>query len=235
MDDQDNIEELAVLWVKQNYKAIIERFANLKDFPSVTNPFTMFMAGSPGAGKTEFSKTFIEDYPDKITKIVRIDADQIRDMIPYYKGCNAYKVQGGAGLGVQKLFDYVQDHDQNVIVDGTFSDFDKSLENVQRALKHNRKIGIFYLYQDPLIAWDFTKEREVKEGRHVSKDMFIESFFKAKENVNRVKEMLGNQIELYLAEKDYLNDMKKPYFNINKVDDHLKIGYNKEDLERELQ
>lgn len=102
----DNIEESAKEWVKRNKKQIIEKFANLKNFPPVENPFTMFMAGSPGAGKTEFSKTFIKDYPGNV-KIVRIDADEIRELIPDYKEGKAYKVQGAAALGVEKLFDFV--------------------------------------------------------------------------------------------------------------------------------
>ena len=229
--DNEEIDKKAKEWIRVNVSELIKKFASVEKFPPVKNPFSMFMAGSPGAGKTEFSKSFISTYPDKNTKIVRIDADEIRDLIPFYKDGNAYKVQGAAGLGVTKLFDYVQHHNQNVIVDGTFSDFNISLNNVQRALKHDRKVGIFYIYQDPMVAWEFTKKREQIEGRHVTKDMFIRSFFNAKENVNKIKEMLGNKIELYLVEKDYTNNLKKPYFNINRVEDFLKIGYNKEDLE----
>lgn len=230
----DRTEELARQWVKQNIKLLVEKFASLEKYPPVENPFTMFMAGSPGAGKTEFSKKFIEDY-DPSTKIVRIDADEIRECIPQYKEGKAYKVQGAAGLGVAKLFDHVQDHSQNAIVDGTFSNFDIALKDVERALNRKRKVGIFYIYQDPFIAWDFTKKREAVEGRRVSKTMFIDSFFQAKENVNKIKEIMDNKIELHLAKKDYTNNLKKSYFNIKKVDDYIKVEYNREDLERELE
>lgn len=229
----DQIEEQAKKWIRENVKLLIEKFASLEKYPSVENPFTMFMAGSPGAGKTEFSKKFIEDY-DPSTKIVRIDADEIRECIPQYREGNAYKVQGAAGLGVAKLFDHVQDHSQNVIIDGTFSDFNIALKDVERALNRKRKVGIFYIYQDPFIAWDFTKKREVVEGRHVSKDMFIDSFFQAKENVNKIKEIMGDKIELHLAEKDYTNNLKKSYFNIKKVDDYIRVEYNREELEKDL-
>ena len=196
----DDLEEKAKDWIKNNKKFLIEKLANLKNFPGVSNPFTIFMAGCPGAGKTEYSKSFIASY-DSNTRIVRIDADEIRDIIPGYSGGNAYKFQGAAALGVEKLFDYIQDHKQNVIVDGTFSDFKIGLSNIERALNRNRKVGIFYLYQDPIIAWEFTKKREKVEGRHVSKEMFIKSFFLAKENVNRVKAILKDKIELNLVEK----------------------------------
>lgn len=229
----DNLEEKAKAWIRNNKKSLFEKFANLKNFPGVSNPFTIFMAGCPGAGKTEYSKSFIESY-DPNTKIVRIDADEIRDIIPGYTGGNAYKFQGAAALGVEKLFDYIQDHKQNAIVDGTFSDFKIGLSNIERALNRNRKVGIFYLYQDPVIAWEFTKKRERIEGRHVSKDMFIKSFFLAKENVNKVKAILKNKIELNLVEKNYTNELAKTRFKIDNVDSYLKKLYNKEALEELL-
>lgn len=225
-----DLEEKAKKWVRDNKDLLIEKFADPIKFPGVSNPFTIFMAGSPGAGKTEYSKSFIKDY-DSDTKIVRIDADEIRDMIPDYTGRNAYKFQGAAALGVEKLYDEVQKRNQNAIVDGTFSDFNKGLQDVERALNRGRKVGIFYIYQDPLIAWDFTKKREKVEGRHVSKDMFINSFLLAKENVNKVKKILGNKIELHLVEKNYTNEQENTKFNIDMIDSHLKIGYNKQDLE----
>jgi predicted ABC-type ATPase len=228
-DDNNNLEELAKEWIKQNKRIIIDKFANLSDYPAVSNPFTMFMAGSPGAGKTEFSKSFIKDY-DPTTKIVRIDADEIRDLIPGYTGQNAYRVQGAAALGVEKLFDYVQEHNQNAIMDGTFADYNISKDNVTRALHRNRSVGIFYLYQDPKVAWEFTKIREIKEKRHVSKEMFIDSFFLAKENVNKIKEEFGNVIELNLAIKNFENKLEKLEFKIDKVENYINIKYTKEEL-----
>lgn len=227
----DDIGEKAKKWIKENKKILIQTFADLKLYPGISNPFTIFMAGSPGAGKTEYSKSFIKSY-DPNTKIVRIDADEIRNMIPGYIGGNAYKFQGAAAIGVEKLFDYVQEHGQNAIVDGTLSDFTLALKDVNRALNRGRKVGIFYIYQDPLIAWDFTKKREKVEGRHVSKKVFIDSFILAKENVNKIKSILGNKVELHLVEKDYTNEQENTKFNIDTVDNHLKIRYNREDLER---
>jgi len=228
-DDNTDLEELAKEWVRQNKRIIINKFANLNDYPAVSNPFTIFMAGSPGAGKTEFSKSFIKDY-DPTTKIVRIDADEIRDLIPGYTGQNAYKLQGAAAIGVEKLFDYVQAHHQNAIMDGTFADYDISKNNVARVLHRNRSVGIFYLYQDPKVAWEFTKIREIKEKRHVSKKMFINSFFSAKENVNRIKEEFGNSIELNLAIKNFENKLEKLQFKIDKVENYIDIKYTEEDL-----
>ncbi|MBU3978435.1 zeta toxin family protein [Patescibacteria group bacterium] len=228
-DDTANIEEQAKEWVRQNKRVIIDKFANLNVYPGVSNPFTIFMAGSPGAGKTEFSKSFIKDY-DPGTKIVRIDADEIRDLIPGYTGQNAYKVQGAAAIGVEKLFDYIQNHHQNAIMDGTFSDYKISKDNVERSLHRDRSVGIFYLYQEPKVAWEFTKIREVKEKRHVSKAMFINSFFAARDNVNKIKQEFGKAIELNLVIKNFENKLEKTQFKIDKVENYIDIKYTMEEL-----
>ena len=44
-DDNTSLEEQAKEWVRQNKRVIIDKFANLIDYPGVSNPFTMFMAG----------------------------------------------------------------------------------------------------------------------------------------------------------------------------------------------
>jgi predicted transcriptional regulator YheO len=75
------------------------------------------------------------------------------------------------------------------------------------------------------------KKREKKEGRVVPKEIFIEDFFKAKDNVNKLKKEFGNKICLNLIIKDLnkvgLYEMKN---NINNVDNYLKIKYSKEEL-----
>ncbi len=233
MDDLSS-EEKAKKYIKEHVKELIEEFASVDKYPPVKNPFTIFMAGSPGAGKTEFSKAFISLFEGE-TKIVRIDADEVRGLIPFYdKGC-AYRVQGAASIGVDKLFDSVQKHHQNAVLDGTFADFNISFRDVERAVNRGRRVGIFYIYQDPLIAWDFTKKREVVEGRRVTKEVFIKAFLESKNNVNKVKEILGSKIELYLVKKDYLNGIEKTHFNIDKIDNYLKIEYDRARLEKELE
>ncbi len=228
----DDIEEKAKEWVRRNKRSIIEKFASLKEYTPVENPFTLFMAGSPGAGKTEFSKTFIENYPGHV-KIVRIDADEIRKMIPNYEEGKAYKVQGAASLGVEKVFDYVQSHSQNCILDGTFADINIVTKDVSRALNKDRKVGIMYIYQDPKVAWNFTKIREKVEGRKVSKEIFIKCFLDARENVLRIKKLYP-QIELNIAIKDFENKLEKSHFNVDLLDPYIKMQYTAEELEELL-
>lgn len=74
---------------------------------------------------------------------------------------------------------------------------------------NKRIVSVFYLYQDSLRAWEFTRKREEEEGRHVPKVAFIEAFFKAKENVNAVKKEFGKEVEINLVIKNFANGTEK--------------------------
>ena len=114
MSSDEAVRKAAIKFVKKNKKLIISKFADSTKFPPSQNPFTIFMAGSPGAGKTEFSISLINQLGerDPNTKVVRIDADEIRDIIPQYDKTNSNLLQSAAAIGVEKLFDHVQDHAQ---------------------------------------------------------------------------------------------------------------------------
>ncbi len=222
-----SISDEAIIYIKSHKKELIERFCRLSDYPRSLNPFTMFIAGCPGAGKTEFSKSIIPELQkrDLEHRIVRIDADEIRSMIPLFNGNNAHEVQAASAVGVEKIFDHVQDHGQNCIVDGTFAKYHIAHENIVRSLNKFRKVGIFYLYQEPLIAWDFTKKRDAIEKRNIPKDAFIESFFASKDNVIKIKTEFGDKIELNVIIKNEANEAGKMLFNVPTVDKKLGAGY----------
>lgn len=121
-----------------------------------------------------------------------------------------------------------------MILDATFANYDKSYNNVCRSLKKSRYLEIFYVYQDPLIAWKFTKAREKLEGRVVLIKTFIDSFFKSRENVGRIKKKWGEQINVNIVIKDFENKMEKLYLNIENIDNYLKLAYTLESLTEKL-
>ena len=57
----------------------------------------IFMAGSPGAGKTEVA-TALEEM---LSNICMIDADVFRSQFPEYNGSNSSEFQAGASLLVE--------------------------------------------------------------------------------------------------------------------------------------
>ena len=235
--DLNVVTEEAYLYVKHNRQELCQRFASIDLYPPTNKPSSYFMAGSPGAGKTEYSKGFIKILQDKepSRRIVRIDADEIRDAIPGYNHKNASLIQPAASLGVEKILDDVFKHNQDFVLDGTFSNYSIAKRNIERCIRHDRKIGLLYLYQDPILAWKFTKIRETGEGRNIPKDAFINEFFKSKECVNQIKAEFGSQIELWLVKKNFEQGIEKTEFNIDNVDSYLKIEYTPDSLSSKLE
>jgi UDP-N-acetylglucosamine kinase len=224
----EEIHQRAIKYIKENKKELFEKFAGDNICPSQENPISIFMAGSPGAGKTEFSKNLIKDFQ---LEIIRIDADDIRGWIPGYNGKNSDDVQGASALGVEKIYDYVLKKKKSCLLDATFANFKISSENICRSIQKKRPVVIYYIYQDPIVAWKFTKAREIVEGRVVPKDIFIKSFFQAKNNVNAIKEIYGKNVRLNIVEKNLENNkLENLYLNIDKIDNYIKIDYNEETL-----
>jgi len=218
--------EDAKKFIKENKHLLFEKFASGKIYQPNKNPISLFMAGSPGAGKTEYSKRFLERFN---SKIVRIDADEIREIIPPSTGANSDVVQGAASIAVDILYSYTLKNKYDLLLDGTFAKFEIVYRNIERSINKNREVAIHYIYQDPLVAWRFTKKREKLEGRKVPKKVFIESFFNAKNNVVKIKSIFKNKVKVYLVIKDYSNNIKESYLDVH-VDSYLKTKYSKERL-----
>ncbi|MFA4814696.1 MAG: zeta toxin family protein [Candidatus Gracilibacteria bacterium] len=232
------VSDLACQYVVEHKKEIIEQFAGkIQPVSKGETPLAIFMAGSPGAGKTEFSKNFIKLLPNLQGNILRIDADEIRTILPssLYNGKNAHIVQKAASKGVDKLVDHSIYKDKNFILDGTFTSFGNTHSNIERVIKRGWHVEIWYIYQEPDIAWDFTKKREALEGRRILKSDFIEAFFLAKENVNKMKKEFGASVKVNLAIKNRDNIGLEDFFlNIDKIDRHLEMRYDSNLLEKLL-
>lgn len=229
-------EEDAVAFVKQKKKELIEKFASEGHCPAYSDPLTLFMAGSPGAGKTEFSKKLISGLqkinPD--LKIIRIDPDEIRAEIPLYNGKNSSVVQHACLIGARNIFYSALKHGQNFIYDGTLASYDSAKKDIEDSIKKGRKVGIFYLFQDPVVSWYLTKKREVVEGRPVPKDVFIKAFFASRDNVNRIKSDFGKSVTVYFIEKNFEKNTLNYRINVDKIEPFIKNEYNADLLERTL-
>ena len=230
-EEEQKLIEQAYEYIKLHKAQLIERFANPKIYKPDSQPVSLFMAGSPGAGKTEVSKRLIELFGSNLP--VRIDADDIRTMFPNYTGSNSHIFQRACTLGINILFNHVLHNNINASVDGTFA-YERAMENIERSLKHNRRVVIYYLFQDPLVAWKFTQVREGKEGRRVSKEVFINASIRARDNVDKTKAYFGDKIELNLFIKDFSKDFEKLYDNIERLDKYIPKVYTKEELEKLL-
>lgn len=210
----EQLSQEAVEYIKSHRADVIARYAPATSCRPTGQPVSVFMAGSPGAGKTEVSKSFMRRFTPMP---VRIDADEIRTMCPGYIGTNAHVFQPAANKGVNFLYDHALEKALNCILDGTFA-YGDAANNIKRSVKRGRVVEVWFVYQRLEDAWEFTKAREESEARHVSKDVFIKSFIKARMNATSVKNQFGNAIKLNLLRKDYSTDTEDVDFNVSAAD-----------------
>jgi UDP-N-acetylglucosamine kinase len=166
---------------------------------------------------------------------LRIDPDELRNEFPDYSGSNSYLFQKAVSILVDRLHDLALDQKQSFLLDGTLSHYDRAVKNIERSLKHHRLVQLLYVYQDPLLAWQFVKAREAVEGRRILPNHFIEHYFAARDTVNQVKAHFGRDICVDLLLKDINNGTKAYKANVDVIDNHVIEKYTVTTLEHELQ
>ena len=220
--DTDKYLDYAKAHKNQFIADIISNKKQLEDRSAV------FMAGSPGAGKSEVASSISSIYPNYVV----IDADYFRSKFPDYNGKNSSEFQKAASWLVEQSFKYVIENGYSFILDATFA-LISSNNNIKRTLKNYFKPIIFYVYQEPSIAWDFTKKREEIEGRVVPKETFINAFFKSRENIIKAKTKYP-EIELNIVLKDFDNNISDVHFDAENVELIIAQKYTYEELEEKL-
>lgn len=220
---KDSTTEDALKYIKRgaNQKELWKRFS--ADLQMEDLPFTYFMAGAPGSGKTEIVKTYLSEV---FSNCVIADADEIRMMIPQYDGRNAYKIQKAASKGVDILYDKALKYNYSIIIDGTFAlNYEKCRTNIKRSLDRKRQVIMFYLYSNPRVAWEYSKIREYKTGRRIKMGVFIDCFFQCRENIDRIKEEFGEKVYLVGMKSNYKKGFADIRLNMRAVDEIQEIRY----------
>ncbi|MGH7973476.1 MAG: zeta toxin family protein [Limisphaerales bacterium] len=193
------------------------------------HPVSVFMAGSPGAGKTEASIELIARFG---SPILRIDPDELRSECPAYTGANAWLFQRAVSVLVEKLHDLALDQSQSFVLDGTLANYDRAVKNIDRSLGRKRTVQILYVYQEPRLAWEFVKAREAREGRRINPEHFIEQYFAARDVVNRLKAHYGKDIKADLLMKNNDNSQRFYQAGIDRIDTHVPEKYTRSDVEQ---
>jgi len=231
-EEEERIQNAALEFARENKKAIARRLTDPAKFRREANPVSVFMAGSPGAGKTEASIELLDSLDGP--PIIRVDPDELRNEFPGYTGANAWLFQKAVSVLVDKIHDMVLDQQQSFLLDGTLSHYDIARKNIERSLKKKRTVQILYVYQAPLLAWDFVQARETAEGRRILPETFIEQYFAARVVVNRLKSELGKAVRLDLLMKN--NDNSNRFFRagVDQIDYHIPEQVSRQELERLL-
>jgi len=228
MDDQEIIKK-AITFANKNKKVIAQRYTDKATHTPEVHPISVFMAGSPGAGKTESAKELIEKFSNG-SVVLHIDPDNLRSEFEDYSGNNSSLFQGATSILVDKIHDLSLNQKQSFVFDGTLSNLGRSIENIERSLKRDREVFIIYVYQDPVQAWGFVKKRAQKDGRFVPKDAFISQYFSARENVNNIKSKFGKKVNVHLVVKNIDGSDFRYVENIDRIDSYVKEKYSEEEL-----
>jgi len=234
---QKDIKESAILFARKNKLKIGRLITDKNIYLASKMPISIFMAGSPGAGKTEYSKNLLKIFEEKQPKTIRIDGDELRTHFPEYKGKNSKLFQGGISILIDKAHDLALKNNQNFILDGTFWKQSKAIENVNRSLTKNRLVCIFYIYQPPQVAWNFTKKREMLEGRNIPKHAFIEQFIGSRKTVNYIRSKYREGVMIFFVEKNYEQNTIQKFTEIlpgETIDQYISNIYTKSALNKML-
>ncbi len=232
MDEAESvIEEEALKFARKNKKAIARRLTDPAVYVPEESPVSVFMAGSPGAGKTEASIELIERFG---SPIIRIDPDELRRECPGYTGGNAWLFQKAVSVLVDKIHDLALEQKQSFVLDGTLSRYELAHNNITRSLKKGRTVQILYVYQEPRLAWQFVQAREEAEGRRIPLAQFIEQYFTARDVVNRLKKELGAAVKVDLLLKNNDNSNRMYRAGVDQIDFHIPERYSRLDVERML-
>ncbi len=134
--DEQSIKSEAEAYARKNKKAIAKRLTDKAIFLPESNPVSVFMAGSPGAGKTESSKELLNEFKvrEPNAPILRIDPDDLRGEFGAYTGSNSYLFQFAISVLVDKILDLAFEQRQSFLLDGTLSNIDIARKNIRRCL-----------------------------------------------------------------------------------------------------
>lgn len=231
-DEETAIKQRAEEFARKRKGVIAKEITSTAVFLPDEFPVSVFMAGSPGAGKTESSRNLIKKFTQDSQSVLRIDSDELRSRFEEYNGANSSLFMGATSILVDKIHDLALSNKQSFVLDGTFSNLDRSRENIKRSLRKGRFVQIVYVYQEPMQAWELVKAREVKDGRRVPRDAFIAQYFKARENVNLLKKEFGEKIKVDIIVKNIDGTDFGYRENIGIIDSYIPKKYTKNDLEK---
>lgn len=156
-------------WVKdrENRSTILSKFFD--DFPHTDSKIAFFMAGIPGAGKTEFVEQVIRD---SLPLLVPIEHDKLVEYIDGYQPENYYNYRKAGSTLVTEVFNTCLKNGYGFIFDGTLS-HENGIRNVQKALKAGYTVYIIYIVQSTQVAWELTQARELVKKRAIEKQGFL--------------------------------------------------------------
>ncbi|EHR7287212.1 TPA: zeta toxin family protein [Vibrio parahaemolyticus] len=226
------IRDRAIVFAKKNKTSICRRLTDKKIYLPEEAPVSVFMSGSPGAGKTESSKELVASITEGQGQVLRLDPDDLRIEFEDYDGSNSYLFQRAVVILVERALDYIFKNGQSFLLDGTLASYHVAEKNIQRSLDKGRDVLIIFVHQRPELAWEFVNAREKVEGRKILPEHFVEQFFGSQSVIEALKEKFGRKIQVDLLMKDNDGSTRMYHSNISSLKPYLKPNYTVEEVNK---
>jgi len=150
---------------KKLHDKIVAHFHEDKPCVNKRPAVAILTGGAPASGKTTFIKKYVDLDPDKV---YHVDADEVRAMLPEYKGYNASQTHLETADIVNRLIDDIGipcDHD--LIYDGTMNKATKYQKIVDKLHKLGYKVFVVYISIPEQVSKERVIARYKKAGRYV--------------------------------------------------------------------
>jgi predicted ABC-type ATPase len=160
---------------KKLHDQIIAHFFEKKKCVRRDNPIAILTGGPPGSGKT----TFLKNYAPWILsdQIYHIDADEVRAMIPEYKGWNGDSTHLETKDIVDELINRIgKPCRYDLIYDGTMNKSHRYIPIIQNLRKLGYKIYVIYITVPKEMSIERAMKRYQKSGRYVPIEAINEVF-----------------------------------------------------------
>lgn len=187
----------SIAYLNANKQLFLAQYCN--DIYEAPIKSAIFTAGMSGVGKTEFAIS-LREFDNNL---LHIDTDAIREFFrPMgYDGQNSDLFQKASSRGFNELFSYAIKRGFSSICDSNFANSDTAVQNIERLLKKDYAIDIFYLYNYPKVCFEYAIRREVVTHRKVPKEVFLRSNENSYQTVCYIKEHFQEGVTLTLMDK----------------------------------
>ncbi|MBO7714388.1 MAG: zeta toxin family protein [Methanobrevibacter sp.] len=119
---------------------IMENAQNAKPKDGEAPTFTI-LGGRGGSGKSK-----LEGLAYDPKKVIKLDADEIKNMLPEYKGYNAWEVHEESSDIVKRALSIAKQKGLNVVLDGTMSGFSSAEKKIKDFESAGYNIDGFYMH-----------------------------------------------------------------------------------------
>jgi len=146
---------------------------------------------------------------------------------------------GGSGSGKSEVIcrHLIQESFQGIIVDGTLANYTDAIDNITRSLDAGKQVEIRGIVTELERAYNFVLQREIRTGRGVPIDTFIERHFNYIDSFPRIMKYFKNNpnINFILYDNRSLDTLKIETSKQQILDLFNSLSRNKDIIKTKLQ